>query len=135
MGDYLTEHITLSGGRVIRLIRVRAPERPPEAAPPTHVEGDPPGICPRCSGELVYPVSWEERVGSRWRLALRCPDCEWRGSGEFEQEDVEEFDDELNDRTEELLMTLRALTRSNMKADVERLITAIDDDAIQPMDF
>ncbi len=55
--------------------------------------------------------------------------------GEFDHEDVERFDDALNDGTEDLLVTLRSFARSNMEADVERLIEAIQLDLIEPMDF
>ena len=55
--------------------------------------------------------------------------------GEFDHEDVERFDDALNDGTEDLLSTLRSFARSNMEADVERLIEAIHLDLIEPMDF
>jgi hypothetical protein len=136
MSDETTEHITLPDGRVVRLISMRHPESPDavEAAPAAQPRTDP-HVCPACRGELVYPVSWDERVDSRWRLDLRCPDCEWRGIGEFEQDAVEAFDDTLNEGTEQLLNTLRACSRANMEAEIERFISAVNDGAIEPMDF
>ena len=92
-------------------------------------------LCPSCGSDLVYPVAWEERPEDMWHVARRCPDCEWRGAGEHHQYDIELFDDVLNDGTDDLLATLRGLTRTNMEEDVEALIRAIDDDQILPMDF
>ena len=28
--------------------------------------------CSLCSGELVYPVAWEQRAGERWYIERRC---------------------------------------------------------------
>lgn len=136
MGDETTEHITLPDGRVVRLISMRPPEqRATHGAPAPSEHRTDPHVCPSCAGELVFPVAWGERVNSRWKLDLRCPECEWRGTGEFDQDDVEDFDDTLNDGTEELLNTLRAVSRANMEADVERFISAMHGDVIEPMDF
>ena len=92
-------------------------------------------VCPSCSSGLVYPVAWEERFGDRWSIERRCPNCEWRENGEFAQDDVEVFDDVLNEGTEDLLVALRNFARANMESDVERMIDAINLDLIEPMDF
>lgn len=92
-------------------------------------------VCPACDGDLVYPVSWEERADDGWRIERRCPNCEWRHVGDFTQDEVEDFDDVLNDGTEALLVALRDFARANMEADVECLIAAIRHDLIEPMDF
>lgn len=91
--------------------------------------------CPSCGGALVYPVAWEERQGDRWSIERRCPNCEWRDLGEFDQDEVENFDDVLNEGTEDLLVALRNFARANMEADIHRLIDAINNDQIEPMDF
>jgi hypothetical protein len=92
-------------------------------------------LCPSCSSGLVYPVAWEERHDDRWSIERRCPNCEWRETGEFCQDDVESFDDVLNEGTEDLLVALRNFARANMECDIERLIDAIQLDLIEPMDF
>ena len=163
MKGYHTKRIALPGGKVIEIVyfhdpvedelsvaaaeaeaaaaEVPAPlvvaddAREPEAAA-EEVEPDPGlHLCPECLGELVYPVAWEERDGDRWQIDLRCPNCEWRHRGEYDQATVEEFDDVLNEGTEHVLGTLRALAKANMEADVKRLVDAINRDLIQPMDF
>jgi hypothetical protein len=92
-------------------------------------------ICPECAADLVYPVEWEEHKGDRWRLSRRCPSCEWSGTGEFDQASVDRFDDVLSEGTEALLTNLRSMVRANMEEDVERMIAAINDDLILPIDF
>jgi hypothetical protein len=91
--------------------------------------------CPSCASELVYPVAWEERSSESWRIERRCPNCEWTHEGDFEQPEVEAFDDVLNEGTEAVLDELRRLSRENMAEDVERLIALINADVILPMDF
>lgn len=92
-------------------------------------------VCPECAGDLVYPVGWEERRGDAWEIPFRCHDCEWWHTAEYNDDDVERFDDALNDGTEDLLASLRTFARANMEEDVERLVEAIRADLILPMDF
>lgn len=150
MKGYRTKRIVLPGGRVIEIVyfsdaaetgaAVTAPcaetavQTPPEDAPAER-EALPLHLCPDCGGEMVYPVSWEERDDDHWRIDRRCPNCEWRDLGEFDQATVEAFDDVLNDGTEDLLTTLRDYSRANMSEDIERVIDAIQRDRIEPMDF
>ncbi len=92
-------------------------------------------VCPRCTGELVYPVDWAEAGPQHWEVALRCPDCEWGDVGIFTQDAVERFDLELDRGAEVLLRDLQQLARANMADDVERFIVALRDDHIVPTDF
>lgn len=143
MKGYRTKRIALPGGRVIEIVyfdegpdaAASAADAPPDGAGGDVARGVELHVCPACDSDLVYPVAWEERAGDRWRIERRCPNCEWRHVGEFDQEDVEEFDDVLNEGTESLLTGLRNFARANMAADVERMIRAIEDDHILPMDF
>lgn len=151
MKGYRTKKIALPGGKVIEIVYFSEPNGDAVAVPGVEVEIDEtdPGldefsrdepsldlhVCPSCESDLVYPVSWEERAGDSWRIERRCPNCEWRHTGEFSQDEVELFDDALNDGTEDLLVNLRNFARANMEADVERLIEAIRLGRIEPMDF
>lgn len=150
MKGYRTKKIALPGGKVIEIVYFSEPSGD-AAAPGVEVEIDETDpaladlsldqveldlhVCPSCESDLVYPVSWEERAGDSWRIERRCPNCEWRHTGEFTQDEVELFDDALNDGTEDLLVNLRNFARANMEADVERLIDLIRLDRIEPMDF
>ena len=150
MKGYRTKKIALPGGKVIEIVYFSEPEGDEvavEATVTAHEGHDPLALlgldedeselhlCPQCEGDLVYPVSWEERSGDLWRIERRCPNCEWTHTGEFTQDEVELFDDVLNEGTEELLVNLRNFARANMEEDVERFIEAIRLDLIQPMDF
>ncbi len=91
--------------------------------------------CPACESELVYPTAWQERGKEHWRIELRCPACEWRGKGVFDQALADSFDEELDRGTEALVHDLDRLTRANMAEEVDRFAEALEADAILPMDF
>jgi hypothetical protein len=92
-------------------------------------------VCPRCESTFVHPTDWEEAGRERWRVSLRCPDCEWHGSGIFSQELVDWFDEELDRGTEALVRDLKRLTRANIEDEIERFVRALEADAILPEDF
>ncbi len=142
MRNYHTKRITLPGGKYIEVVvfgddEIEASVAPVDTESAVAVATGTADlhVCPECASELVYPVGWEERRGDSWEITLRCPNCEWWHTGEFHDEEVERFDDVLNDGTEDLLASLRKVARANMEDDVERLAAAIRDDLIVPMDF
>jgi hypothetical protein len=92
-------------------------------------------VCASCESELVYPTEWDEASTSHWEVALRCPNCEWTGTGIFEQEIVERFDEELDRGTEALVRDLKRLMHANMEDEIERFVTALTLDQILPEDF
>jgi hypothetical protein len=92
-------------------------------------------ICFNCAGELVYPLDWSEEGLRHWRIVLRCPDCESRREGVFEQAAVELLDDELDRAAGALLGDLRRMTHANMSEEVDFFIRALDADLIVPSDF
>ena len=107
-------------------------------AAPAHVETDGSDslhVCSECSSSLVYPTDWQEAGPNHWEVELRCPNCEWRGTGVFHQDIVEAFDDELDRGIDVLLGDYRALVNSNMEDEIERFAKALDAGAILPADF
>ena len=92
-------------------------------------------VCGACASNLVYPTEWEEAGATHWEVTLRCPNCEWAGSGVFEQELVERFDEELDRGTEALVRDLKRLAHANMEDEIERFTTALTEDHIVPEDF
>ncbi len=92
-------------------------------------------VCFNCGGELVYPLDWCEEGLRHWRIVLRCPDCESRREGVFEQGVVEQLDDELDRAAGALLGDLRRMTHANMSEEVEFFCKALDADLITPADF
>ena len=92
-------------------------------------------VCGACDSQLVYPTEWDEAGTTHWEVTLRCPNCEWTGTGIFEQELVERFDEELDRGTEALVRDLKRLAHANMEDEIERFCTALDADHIVPEDF
>jgi hypothetical protein len=92
-------------------------------------------VCFHCAGELVYPLDWSEEGLRHWRIVLRCPECESRREGVFEQGSVEMLDDELDRASSALLGDLRRMTHANMSEEAEFFIRALQADLIVPSDF
>jgi hypothetical protein len=130
-----TRRVVLPSGKTIEVVyfgtdeTTRAPRRPvSEPADDLHV-------CGTCDSELVYPVDWEETGETHWEVTLRCPNCEWTGTGVFEQDVVERFDEELDRGTETLVRDLKRLMQANMEDEIDRFISALQDGHIVPEDF
>jgi hypothetical protein len=92
-------------------------------------------VCPECSSELVYPLEWAPVDEVHWRVELRCPECEWRQGGLYEQAVLDRFDQELDAGTDAMVSNLRSLQRSNMESALERFNLALASDLILPEDF
>ena len=92
-------------------------------------------ICVECASELVYPIEWEEADGENWRVSLRCPNCEWTGTGVYSQHLVDDFDEALDEGTEQLVCDLKQLMHANMTEEIDRFVTALDAEALLPEDF
>jgi hypothetical protein len=92
-------------------------------------------VCSHCDSELVYPVDWDEAGDTHWEVTLRCPNCEWSGTGVFEQDVVERFDEELDRGTEALVRDLKRLMQANMEDEIDRFVIALQADHIVPEDF
>jgi len=105
-------------------------QRQPVDGSPTHLH-----LCFHCAGELVYPLDWAEEGPRHWRIVLRCPDCESRREGVFDQTTVEQLDDQLDRAAGALLSDLKRITHSNMTDEVEFFIRALAADLIVPSDF
>ncbi|MGA2321148.1 MAG: hypothetical protein ABSG95_10485 [Solirubrobacteraceae bacterium] len=92
-------------------------------------------VCFHCSGELAYPLDWSEEGPGHWRIVLRCPECESRRDGVFEQGLVERLDDELDRGASALLGDLRRLTHANMSEEIDFFVRVLAADVITPSDF
>jgi hypothetical protein len=92
-------------------------------------------VCPECSSSLVHPTDWEPAGRGRWRVDLRCPECEWFDSGIYDQEVMDAFDEVLDQGTEGLLEDLAELSRAIMEEEVDRFVDALRRDLILAEDF
>jgi hypothetical protein len=137
--SHYVRRVVLPSGRAIEVVYFdnQAPlpasaQVPTEA--PAHVHEDL-HICPDCDQHLVYPTEWEEVSATHWEVELRCPNCEWFHVGNYAQEVVDRFDEELDRGTEHLVRDLKRLTRANMEDEIDRFARALTSDAILPEDF
>jgi hypothetical protein len=92
-------------------------------------------VCPKCSSEMVQPVEWFERDTESWAVELRCPECEWRGGGVYNQAQVDRFDRHLDEGCTALHADLKLLTRDNMEHEADTFAAALNSGAILPEDF
>jgi predicted RNA-binding Zn-ribbon protein involved in translation (DUF1610 family) len=92
-------------------------------------------VCPECGSDLVYPTDWAPASDRKWHVALRCPECEWNGGGQYSQEMVDRLDEALDGGTEAVLEDLNLLVRANMEEQIDRFVTALNGDQILPEDF
>jgi hypothetical protein len=139
---HYVRRVVLPSGKTIEVVYFEDQQQAAGAAPvaatpaPSHDEAlSDLHVCGSCSSTLVYPTEWEEAGVSHWEVTLRCPNCEWAGTGIFEQELVERFDEELDRGTEALVRDLKRLAHANMEDEIERFSMALDDDHIVPEDF
>jgi hypothetical protein len=102
---------------------------------PTTAPGETLHVCPRCAGGLVHPLDWFEESPGRWRIQLRCPDCDLLREDVFGRALVERLDEELDRATVALLGDLKQLTHANMVEEIERFSRALQLDLIGPSDF
>jgi hypothetical protein len=134
---HYTRRVVLPSGKVIEVVyfeEQRAAHTQLPSSPRPEHDGDL-HMCGSCHADLVYPVEWEEYGATHWSVTLRCPNCEWCGTGIFEQAIVERFDEELDRGTEALVRDLKRLMHANMEEEIDRFISALQDDQILPEDF
>jgi hypothetical protein len=130
--NHIRHHVQLPSGKQIEVV-YRGHRR--AAAADSAYAPDPLHVCFHCAGELAYPLNWVEEGPRHWRVVLRCPECEARREGVFEQAAVEQLDEELDHASGALLSDLKQLTQANMEEELEFFIRALDADLILPSDF
>ena len=129
------KRVTLPSGKSIEVLYFGDQATTAVPAQVDATDSDSLHVCSGCSSNLVYPTDWQEAGPNHWEVELRCPNCEWRGTGVFHQDIVEAFDDELDRGIDVLLGDYRALVNSNMEDEIERFAKALDAGAILPADF
>ena len=123
--SYSLRRIVLPSGRAIDIVR--------SAPKPAPAEGL--HICPECASNLVQPLEWGEAGRGSWELTLQCPNCHWVDEGVYDREQINAFEDQLDDGLADMLSDLRRLTQANMAGEIDRFIAALDADVILPEDF
>jgi hypothetical protein len=118
--------IVLPSGRAIEVVRFH--DEPDTATADLHV-------CQQCDSELVQPIAWGEAGDDKWELTLSCPNCWWGTGGVYTHEQVERFEETLDDGLTAILRDLKRLTHANMADQVDRFVAALQADLILPEDF
>jgi hypothetical protein len=144
----IRHHTQMPGGEHVEIVYGEHRRGSTDAADPTYpathkrsssvqAECAPPElhVCFNCAGELVYPLDWSEEGPRHWRVVLRCPECEARREGVFEQSVVERLDDELDRASGALLSDLKRMTHANMSEEIEFFARALHADLVVPSDF
>jgi hypothetical protein len=126
------QKVVLPGGHVIEMAPRASAQRESGETSTTERKLH---VCPECSSHLVHPTDWEPVGRARWRVDLRCPECEWFESEVHDQKLMDAFDEVLDDGTEGLLEDLSELSRAIMEEEVERFVDAVQRDLVLPEDF
>jgi hypothetical protein len=92
-------------------------------------------VCPQCGCDLVYPTDWTRLENRRWRLTLRCPNCELRRQIVVSRTGIEHFSRQLYYGTQKLTFQADALSRRHFAEEGEKLVAAVRANLILPMDF
>lgn len=92
-------------------------------------------LCGRCGSRFVHPVDWSEAGANHWEVLLRCPECEWTGTGVFAQDCVDRFDAELDRGTAVLMRELRRVAHENLSEEIDRFAYALQAGFVLPEDF
>jgi hypothetical protein len=135
---HYVRRVVLPSGKTIEVVYFEDQAGAAIATPPAHRHDETVvdlHVCGTCDSKLVYPTEWDESGATHWEVSLRCPNCEWTGTGIFEQELVERFDEELDRGTEALVRDLKRLSQANMEDEIERFVDALAQDHIVPEDF
>lgn len=132
--------VTLPSGRTIEIVYL---DETPAPAEPQVLPGDAAHaeaavdltVCGSCGCPFVQPVDWEEAGPRHWKLELRCPNCESRGTVVVEDEVVDHYDLVLERGSAELARSLHEVVESSIEDEVTRLRAALEQDLILPEDF
>jgi hypothetical protein len=109
--NHYVRRIVLPSGKTIEVIYFE--DRPADVPADVDDHVDDLSVCGTCDSHLVYPVDWSEAGSRHWEVTLRCPNCEWVGTGIFEQEVVDRYDLELDRQTRSLAQALEQLVQTD----------------------
>jgi hypothetical protein len=132
---HYVRRVVLPSGKTIEVVYFDENPALDAVSPGAAEVGEDLHICGTCNCDLVYPVEWDEAGATHWEVTLRCPNCEWSGTGIFSQDVVERFDEELDRGTEQLVRDLKRMMHANMEDEIERFVHALEGDHILPDDF
>jgi hypothetical protein len=92
-------------------------------------------VCGACGRHMANPVAWHAIDDSRWRLRLRCGECEWRREVTVSNEAAEQLESDLEPGLRTIASVVARLDRERMRRDVAVLIAGLEHDLIDADDF
>ena len=129
-GYRIHHQVQLPGGKHIEVVYLDGRDAPVERSVEEALH-----VCPSCGGGLAHPLDWFEESPGRWRLLMRCPDCQLLREGTFGEALIERLDDELDRAMASMLDDLKRITHANMAEEIELFSRALELDLIGPSDF
>jgi len=92
-------------------------------------------VCPDCTADFVYPVTWTESGPADWWLLLRCGACgAWRDVVASNRV-VDAFDRTLDEARDVITSAAERLAREALSAQAETLSAAFRLDLLTADDF
>jgi hypothetical protein len=125
--EHSVRRILLPSGRSIEVVRFEDLSDVPER-PGLHV-------CQSCSSDLVQPNDWVPAADDGWEMTLHCPNCGWSTHGVYDDAEVTQLEEQLEEGVDAILRDLQRLASANMADEVERFARALAADVILPEDF
>jgi transcription elongation factor Elf1 len=93
-------------------------------------------VCPGCGSKLVQPTRWEQTAKrGHWHLWRRCPECELRCDGIHGENEIDAFDEVLDNGAEALATELQGLEMEGMRQIADAFSAALAADLITADDF
>jgi len=127
--------VVLPSGKTIEVVLFSERREVDPAAHPAAEPAQDLSVCAGCGCGMVFPADWVEAGPENWSVALCCPNCGHERSGVFAQDNVEQFDEQLEEGADALARDYRRLMRSNLAEEIDRFLVALRADAVLPEDF
>jgi hypothetical protein len=81
------------------------------------------------------PVSWDKQDDGRWKILLRCPECETYRNVVVADDVAKRYELDFERAKAEIAATVKRLDRLRMIAMLDTFIAALDRDLIDAADF
>jgi hypothetical protein len=118
-------------GIVARFLSVtRRTRRAQHAEPEVRLE-----LCDMCGRDFVYPVEWEPVGSERWRLLLRCGECETWSDVTVTSAVAQRYDVELHRCAGVMAALLNRMGRERMVGQAEAMTIALELGLVDAADF
>ena len=91
--------------------------------------------CRLCHDDYVVPVWWEAVDDERWRMLLRCAQCETYRDVVVGNDVAKAYERDLACGTAEIAASLDRIERARMLGELDVFVAALEHDLIDAADF